>query len=237
MFHNIANRLGLAPLLFGVLWVAVPACLWAQTAIFTQTLQATVSPLGGLFTITSPITLSHSGSNFNSFTGTVSINYRARTYQGSGYGSITLKATADFTPSGGPSIANPPSAGDKFTYTCGSATLGNACSGVQTVSTTATGGGGRITLKVTSDFACGGGPCIATPPTTGDALTYTCTVASPGTGCTGTQTTSTTATTNQQQFYRQPGTVHHQRKQYDIYRGDRGLVHCDGYGLPRSHFQ
>ena len=64
------------------------------------------------------------------------------------------------------------------------------------VRTTTTGGGGSITLEVTSDFACGGGPCVATPPNTGDALTYTCTVAGPGTPCTGTQTASTTATTN-----------------------------------------
>ena len=64
------------------------------------------------------------------------------------------------------------------------------------VRTTTTGGGGSITLKVTSDFACGGGPCVTTPPSSGDALTYTCTVATPGTPCTGTQTASTTATTN-----------------------------------------
>ncbi|MGO9435023.1 MAG: hypothetical protein ACLP00_12140, partial [Terracidiphilus sp.] len=32
--------------------------------------------------------------------------------------------------------------------------------------------------------------------TTADALTYTCTVASPGTACTGTQTASTSSQTN-----------------------------------------
>ena len=64
------------------------------------------------------------------------------------------------------------------------------------VRTTATGGGGGITLKVTSDFACGGGPCVGTPPSTGDALSYTCTVQAPGTACTGTQISSITTQTN-----------------------------------------
>lgn len=64
------------------------------------------------------------------------------------------------------------------------------------VRTTTTGGGGSITLKVTSDFSPSSGPSVAHPPAPADALTYTCTVASPGTACTGTQTASTVSTTN-----------------------------------------
>ena len=64
------------------------------------------------------------------------------------------------------------------------------------VRTTETGGGGSITLKVTSDFSPSGGPSVASPQTSADALTYTCTVASPGTACTGTQTASTSSQTN-----------------------------------------
>ena len=64
------------------------------------------------------------------------------------------------------------------------------------VRTTTTGGGGSITLKVTTDFSPTGGPSVGSPPTTGDALTYTCTVASPGTACTGTQISSITTQTN-----------------------------------------
>jgi hypothetical protein len=61
---------------------------------------------------------------------------------------------------------------------------------------TAVGGGpGSITLKVTTDFA-GNGPNVTTPPTSGDALTYTCTVSSPGTPCSGTQTASTSTATS-----------------------------------------
>jgi hypothetical protein len=54
-------------------------------------------------------------------------------------------------------------------------------------------GAGTITLKVTADFSGSGGPSVLTPPSTGDALTYTATVASPGTAATGAQTASTTA--------------------------------------------
>ncbi len=63
------------------------------------------------------------------------------------------------------------------------------------IRTTKTGGTGSITLKVTSDFAGTGGPSVTTPPSTGDALTYTCTVSAPGTACTGAQTASTAAAT------------------------------------------
>jgi hypothetical protein len=64
------------------------------------------------------------------------------------------------------------------------------------VRTSQTGGSGTITMKVTTDFSPANGPSVATPPTAGDALTYTCTAAGPGTGCTGTQTASTSSQTN-----------------------------------------
>ena len=47
--------------------------------------------------------------------------------------------------------------------------------------TTKVGGSGTITLQVTSDFSPANGPSVATPPTAGDALSYTCTAAAPGT--------------------------------------------------------
>jgi hypothetical protein len=62
---------------------------------------------------------------------------------------------------------------------------------------TSSGGSGNIQVQATSDFSCvAGGPCIATPPTAGDALTYTCSGATLGTNCSGSQTVSTTAQTN-----------------------------------------
>jgi len=57
-------------------------------------------------------------------------------------------------------------------------------------------GTGTLTLKVTSDFSPANGPSVGTPPTAGDALTYTCTVAAPGTDCSGSQTASTSTSTS-----------------------------------------
>lgn len=63
------------------------------------------------------------------------------------------------------------------------------------IRTGASSGTGTITLQVTADFSPAGGPSVASPPTAGDTLAYTCTVSSPGTGCSGSQTSSTTAST------------------------------------------
>ncbi len=63
------------------------------------------------------------------------------------------------------------------------------------IRTTKAGGTGSITSKVTADFGPANGPSVTTPPSTGDALTYSCTVSNPGTACTGSQTASTSAST------------------------------------------
>ena len=65
------------------------------------------------------------------------------------------------------------------------------------IRTTPSSGSGGIVVQATTDFPCAsGGPCIGTPPTAGDALTYTCSGATLGTSCSGTQTVSTTSATN-----------------------------------------
>jgi hypothetical protein len=64
------------------------------------------------------------------------------------------------------------------------------------VRTTTTGGNGAITLKVTTDFGGTGGPSVGSPPTAGDALTYTCSVGGVGTACATAQTALTSASTN-----------------------------------------
>ena len=61
------------------------------------------------------------------------------------------------------------------------------------IRSTKTTGSGNVVLQITSDFNGTGGPKVAVPPTAGDALVYTCTVSSPATQCTGSQTASTTA--------------------------------------------
>lgn len=58
------------------------------------------------------------------------------------------------------------------------------------------GGTGTVTLKITSDFSPAGGPSVATPPTTGDALTYTCSAVAPATACSSNQTSSTASATS-----------------------------------------
>jgi hypothetical protein len=55
------------------------------------------------------------------------------------------------------------------------------------IRTTNSGGSGFIKLQVTTDFAPTGGPSVGTP-LTGDTLSYTCTVSSPGTPCSGSLT-------------------------------------------------
>ena len=138
----------------------LPNLSHAQNTI-TQTLNATIVPEGSLVTLTSPLVLSKTNGTSSVFSGSVTLSYRARTSQGNGQGSVTLKATSDFAPSGGPSIAHPPSSVDQFTYTCSGATLGVSCSGVQAISTTS-----ATNVISIGPSACtgGGGPCSSTDP-------------------------------------------------------------------------
>jgi hypothetical protein len=135
------NFLKLLPILtLGLLLTAPRAQAQTGAPTGTTTVSVTIGPQAGLTITNSSTPLTASGSNFNLFTGSTALTYFVRT--------------------------------------------------------TTTGGGGSITLKVTSDFSPTGGPSVASPLTPGDALTYTCTVASPGTACTGTQTASTSSQTN-----------------------------------------
>jgi hypothetical protein len=159
---QVICRLKLRPALFmvGLVVLILPISLSAQNTV-TQTLNVTVVPLGGLFMQAEPLALTKTGTNFNSFTGTITLSYRARTRQGTGQGIITVKATSDFAPVGGPSIANPPGAADKFTYTCSGATLGVSCSGIQTVSTTTS----TNVVSLGASACTGGGvPCSTANP-------------------------------------------------------------------------
>jgi hypothetical protein len=63
------------------------------------------------------------------------------------------------------------------------------------VRTTPSTGSGSIVLQITSDFNGTGGPKVNNPPTSGDKLSYDCTVATSGTGCGANQTASTSSTT------------------------------------------
>lgn len=150
----------------GVTLLLLPHFSMAQNTV-TQTLDANIVPLGGLFTLTSQLPLTKASNRFESFTGSMTLSYRARTGEATGQGRITVKATSDFRPAGGPSIAAPPNSADKFTYICGGATLGVSCSGVQTMSTTS-----ATTVVTMGASSCtgGGAPCSTANPNTANIL-------------------------------------------------------------------
>ena len=148
------RRLGerLAPSMAVLAFLLSPLGAQAQTTLGTQTLNLTLSAAGALYGFPNSVTLTKTGTVFNSYTGTLQIQYKART-SSSGSGTITVKATADFPcTSQGPCIATPPTAGDALTYTCAGATLGANCSGTQTVSTSAS-----TNVVTISAWACAGG--------------------------------------------------------------------------------
>jgi hypothetical protein len=153
----------LAPLVAVVALLLTPIRLEAATLTTTQTLKAVISPLGNLFSFPNSVTLTKTGTAFNNFTGSLTIDYRARTTQSTGGGTITVEATSDFTPANGPSIASPPSTGDALTYTCSAATLGTNCSGPLTVSTAASTN--VVTFSAT-ECTGGGGSCSSISPNT-----------------------------------------------------------------------
>ena len=132
----------------------------AATASVSNSLNANISANGSL-SVPASASLTHSGTLFTAFTGTVALQYRARTTAAGG-GTLTLKVTQDFQ-TGGPSVA----AGD-LTYTCGAASYGSAC-GSGTASTSS-----ATSVVVLPASACtgGGSPCSSTDPNT-VVLTFT----------------------------------------------------------------
>jgi len=104
----------------------------------TTTLSVVVPAEAALTVTTGTTSLSTTGTTFsNPFTGTTSLTYFIRTTKTTGTGTLTVKITADFAGTGGPSVATPPSAGDALGYTCTVSNPGTACTGSQTASTTA----------------------------------------------------------------------------------------------------
>ncbi len=102
----------------------------------TTSVSITVASEAALRIDTPTTSLTTTGTVFNNYTGTTNFTYKIRTSQGTGTGTITAQVTSDFSGSGGPSVATPPSAGDALVYSCTVATPGTACTGSQTASTT-----------------------------------------------------------------------------------------------------
>lgn len=129
--------------------------LRANTLTVSNGLSANIEAVGDL-SVSSSVSLTHAGTIFNVFTGSDTVQYKARTTSAGG-GTITLKATTDFA-AGGPSASR----GD-LSYTCGAAGLGTPCSSPTTVKTT-----GATTVVTLPTSACtgGGGSCSSSNPNT-----------------------------------------------------------------------
>jgi hypothetical protein len=141
--------------------LAAAVCLLARTASFgasattNQTLSAGFSPIAK---VSVPVSLAVTGTQrFSGFSGTLPISYRARTTPFGG-GTLTVRVTSDFSPSGGPSAAS-----GALTYSCSGATLGTPCSGNQTASTSS-----QTPVLTLPASACtgGGGACSPQDPNT-----------------------------------------------------------------------
>lgn len=159
-----------------------PVLLPGATGTATQTLSAQINAIGKL-SVPASLTVTTAGTTFVAYSGSLTVSYKARTTATTGSGSLTMQASADFSPSGGPSIA-----GGQLAYTCSAATLGAACSGSQTVSTSSqtsvvtmgaslcTGGGGSCSFvnpnTVQSAFTLSDNPAFKTG-TYSATLTFT----------------------------------------------------------------
>jgi hypothetical protein len=118
---------------------------------------------------------------------------------------FTNVASAQFNTTGSTSVGVTVGAEAAISVTTGTTTLAttgttfNPFTGTTSYSvkirTTETSGTGTVTLKVTTDFGAGG-PSVATPPTAGDTLSYSCAVITSGTPCTGSVNASNSASTS-----------------------------------------
>lgn len=145
--------------LASVMLAASPLSADIRTA--SQTANVTILPLGVL-TVNSTLSLVRSGGPFSPYTATLPISYRARTTP-TGSGTITVQASGDFSPAGGPSIA-----AGALTYICTTDGYAAPCTGIQTVSSSSQ----RPVIHLNGGACTGGGSgCSANDPA-GAAATF-----------------------------------------------------------------
>jgi hypothetical protein len=139
----IRQRSSAIPVIF--LLAAGPGFADTQTA--TQSLSVNVLPYGKV-SIPSTVGLRSSSTQFGMLLSEATVSYWTRTSL-VGTSSITVQATSDFAPSGGPSISS-------VAVRCSGATIGTGCSGAQVLSI-----GAQTPLVSLPSGACtgGGGVC------------------------------------------------------------------------------
>ena len=111
-------------LAMAVAFTSFPAKAQLGNGTGTTTLGITVGAEAGL-TVAATSSLTNVGNNFANYTSSTALTYYVRTTQSSGSGTITAKVTTDFSPTGGPSVATPPTTGDALTYTSSGTAPGN----------------------------------------------------------------------------------------------------------------
>lgn len=127
--------------------------LGGNTLSTSQSVSVSLQAAGKL-SVTSSASLVRGGAPFSDFTVTVPVSYKARTTS-TGSGAITVQASGEFSPTGGPTVAS----GD-LTYTCTSATLGTACSGSPTISTSSQ----TSVVSIPKSTCMGGTGCSSANP-------------------------------------------------------------------------
>jgi len=179
-FHKVGIRSVVAAVL--CLTLGSPARFQAATATATQTLSATISPIGKV-SVPSSVSLTSVGTTFATYAATLSVSYKVRTTPTGTGGTITMQAGSDFTPTGGPLLSS-----GNLTYTCSGPTLGASCSGTQTVSTTT-----ATPVLTIPASACtgGGGSCSAANP---NSVSISLSLVDQPSFATGTYTTQVTFT-------------------------------------------
>jgi hypothetical protein len=117
LFFIIVALVAVSPAAFGQ---------WATTG--TTNITVAVGPEAAI-SVNSATPLTTGTTLFDDYTGTTTFSYKIRTAQSGGSGSITAQVLTDFSPGNGPSVQNPPTAGDTLSYGCTVAGPGTGCSG------------------------------------------------------------------------------------------------------------
>lgn len=151
--RSMAARLGFSAGLFGI---ACAPQARGDTATVTQTLNAQLNAAVDL-AVPASLPLTNTVTAFSNYTGSMTVQYRVRTTTTGTGATLTVQATADFGPAGGPSVSN-----NNFSYTCsGATTPDTVCSGTQTVSLSSST---PVATIPTGTCTGGGGSCSTANP-------------------------------------------------------------------------